>query len=103
MEWADMGEAAGDLDTEQAARLRNSGFPDEKIDIWMNVEDLVEVKIAAIRAHRTQIPPDWSLINVPDAHKPMLLGLEAFVELYPVLHARSGGVGSNCLQIGARL
>jgi len=89
--WADIDEAAGDLEAEQAARLRNSGFPDEKVSIWMDVEDLVGVKIAAIAAHRTQIPPGWSLINVPDAHKPAILGHEAFVELFPT--AREGSDG----------
>jgi N-acetyl-1-D-myo-inositol-2-amino-2-deoxy-alpha-D-glucopyranoside deacetylase len=89
--WADIDETAGDIDAEQAARLRRSGFPDEKVNVWMDVEDLVEVKIAAIAAHRTQIPPDWSLINVPDAYKPMLLGHEAFVELYPLPGTTEGG------------
>jgi hypothetical protein len=42
------------------------------------------VVVSAIAAHRTQIPPDWSLINVPDAYKPTLLGHEALVELDPV-------------------
>jgi len=82
--WADIDEASGEIDGEEAARLRNSGFPDERVSFWMDVEDLVDVKIAAIAAHRTQIPPGWSLINVPDAHKPSFLGREAFVELYPV-------------------
>lgn len=81
--WADIDEAAGNIDSEQAGKLRNSGFPDEKVSFWMDVEDLVEVKIAAIAAHRTQIPSGWSLINVPDAHKPTMLGHEAFVEMYP--------------------
>ncbi len=81
--WADIGETAGDIDSTEADRRRNSGFPDDRINVWMDVEDLVDVKIAAIAAHRTQIPPDWALINVPDAHKPALLGHEAFVELYP--------------------
>ncbi|HEY4584130.1 MAG TPA: hypothetical protein VIH32_00745 [Acidimicrobiia bacterium] len=49
----------------------------------MEVEDLVDLKIAALRAHRTQIPPDWSLNNVPDGYQTSLLGREAFVELYP--------------------
>jgi LmbE family N-acetylglucosaminyl deacetylase len=89
--WADIDETAGDIDVEQAARLRRSGFPDEKVNVWMDVEDLVDVKIAAIAAHRTQIPPDWSLINVPDDYKPMLLGHEAFVELYPILRTGAGG------------
>ena len=73
----------GTIDANEAARRRNSGFPDERINVWMDVEDLIEVKVAAIAAHRTQIPPDWALLNVPEAHKPALLGHEAFVELYP--------------------
>jgi len=75
--------ASGDIDEEEAARMRNSGFPDEKVSLWMEVEDLVDLKIAALRAHRTQIPPDWSLNNVPDGYQTSLLGREAFVELYP--------------------
>ncbi len=83
--WADIDEAAGVIDANEAARRRNSGFPDERINVWMDVEDLIEVKVAAIAAHHTQIPPDWALLNVPEAHKPALLGREAFVELYPRL------------------
>jgi N-acetyl-1-D-myo-inositol-2-amino-2-deoxy-alpha-D-glucopyranoside deacetylase len=79
--WADLGEASGRLDTEQARRMRASGCPDERVSVWMDVEDLVDKKLAAIGAHRSQIPPDWSLINVPEEHKPELLGREAFVEL----------------------
>lgn len=82
--WADLGAASGDMDEEESARLRNSGFPDERVSFWMEVEDLVDLKLAAIKAHRTQIPPGWSLMNVPDAYKPELLGREAFVELYPL-------------------
>jgi N-acetyl-1-D-myo-inositol-2-amino-2-deoxy-alpha-D-glucopyranoside deacetylase len=81
--WADIDEAAGNIDAAEATRRRSSGFPDERVNIWVDVEDFVELKLAAIKAHRTQIPPDWSLINIPEEHKPALLGREAFVELYP--------------------
>jgi N-acetyl-1-D-myo-inositol-2-amino-2-deoxy-alpha-D-glucopyranoside deacetylase len=89
--WAEIDEATGDLDAGQATRLRDSGFPDERVTLWMDVEDLIDVKIAAIAAHRTQIPPDWSLINVPDAYRPTLLGHEAFVELYPATPGDGAG------------
>jgi N-acetyl-1-D-myo-inositol-2-amino-2-deoxy-alpha-D-glucopyranoside deacetylase len=80
--WVDLDQAAGNIDSTEAARRRNTGFPDERVTVWMDVEDHIEVKLAAIAAHRSQIPPDWAMINVPDAQKPALLGREAFVELY---------------------
>jgi N-acetyl-1-D-myo-inositol-2-amino-2-deoxy-alpha-D-glucopyranoside deacetylase len=88
--WADIEEAAGEIDAVRAGQLRSSGFPDEKISLWMDVEDLVEVKIAAIKAHRTQIPPDWALINVPDDYKATVLGHEAFVDLYSASSDQAG-------------
>jgi N-acetyl-1-D-myo-inositol-2-amino-2-deoxy-alpha-D-glucopyranoside deacetylase len=89
--WANIDEAAGAIDAERAARLRSSGFPDEKVSLWMDVEDMIDIKVAAIAAHRTQIPPGWPLLSVPDAHKPALLGHEAFVELYPATSVDGAG------------
>lgn len=82
--WADLGEATGKLDEDRARRMRHSGYPDERVSVWMDVEDLVGLKLEAMRAHRTQVPPDWALVNVPDELRPTLLGREAFVEVFPV-------------------
>jgi len=79
--WADLGEASGHMEPGQARRMRTAGCPDDLVDVWMEVEDLVDRNVAAILARRTQLPPDWSLINVPDEHRARVLGREAFVEL----------------------
>lgn len=80
--WADMRLATGEIDEEAADRMRQSGVPDEVVSCWVDVEDFVETKLDAIRAHRTQIPPDWSMLTVPDKFKPQVLGKEAFVRVF---------------------
>jgi len=38
-------------------------------------------KEAAWKAHRSQIPEDWFLLNVPDSVEEEVLGLEAFARI----------------------
>lgn len=80
--WADMRLAAGQIDEETAFRMRQSGVPDELVSCWVDVEDFIETKLDAIRAHRSQIPPDWSMLLVPDNKKAEVLGQEAFVRVF---------------------
>jgi LmbE family N-acetylglucosaminyl deacetylase len=80
--WAEMRLASGQIDEETASRMRQSGVPDELVSCWVDVEDFIETKLDAIRAHRTQIPPDWSMLLVPDDKKAEVLGQEAFVRVF---------------------
>lgn len=82
--WAEMRLCSGQIDQETAARMRQSGVPDEMVTCWVNVEEFIDSKIDAIRAHRTQIPPDWSMLLVPDDRKAEVLGAEAFVRVFGI-------------------
>jgi LmbE family N-acetylglucosaminyl deacetylase len=48
----------------------------------VDVRDYVETKLEALRAHRTQIPPDWPMLTVPEDRKDEVLGTEAFVRVF---------------------
>ena len=79
---AEMMLAAGTIDEATADRMKQSGVPDEMITVWEDVRDFIETKLEALRAHRTQIPPDWSMLTVPDEMKPEVLGYESFVGVF---------------------
>jgi LmbE family N-acetylglucosaminyl deacetylase len=80
--WAEMRLASGQIDAATARLMRQSGVADELVTCWVDVEEFIETKLEAIRAHRTQIPPDWSMLTVPDEMKPRVLGVEAFVGVF---------------------
>jgi N-acetyl-1-D-myo-inositol-2-amino-2-deoxy-alpha-D-glucopyranoside deacetylase len=80
--WAEMRMAEGSIDEETAARMRQSGVPDELVTCWVDVREHIETKLDALRAHRTQIPPDWSMLTVPDDKKDDVLGTETFVRVF---------------------
>ena len=48
----------------------------------MDVRDWVGKKVAALRAHRTQIPEDWFMLQVPDKEIPGVLGVETFQRVF---------------------
>jgi LmbE family N-acetylglucosaminyl deacetylase len=79
---ADMLLAEGSIDEETADRMRLSGVPDEMITAWVDVREHIDTKLTALRAHRTQIPPDWAMLAVPDESRDDVLGFEAFVGVF---------------------
>lgn len=80
--WAEMRLAEGSIDEETAARMRQSGVPDHLVTCWIDIREHIDTKLEALRAHRTQIPPDWSMLTVPDDKKEEVLGNEAFVRVF---------------------
>lgn len=79
---ADARLASGSLTPEEHERLRRGGTPDEDVTAWIDVGDHVDAKLAALRAHRSQIPEDWFLLTVPDEARPELLGREAYLRVF---------------------
>jgi N-acetyl-1-D-myo-inositol-2-amino-2-deoxy-alpha-D-glucopyranoside deacetylase len=73
---------AGTIDREQYERMQHSGTPDEQITAWIDVTDRIDQKIAAFRAHRSQIPEDWFLLSVPEEERPLVMGRESFVRVF---------------------
>ena len=74
--------AAGLITEEEAAESEGWGTPDEDITAMVDVTEWVDLKIEALRAHRSQIPEDWFMLQVPEADLPAAVGTEAFQRLY---------------------
>ncbi|HUF96470.1 MAG TPA: PIG-L family deacetylase [Acidimicrobiia bacterium] len=80
--WAEMRLSEGSIDAETAERMRQSGVPDDLVTCLVDVREYIETKLNALRAHRTQIPPDWPMLTVPEDRKDEVLGREAFVRVF---------------------
>ncbi len=71
----------GTIDKSTHERMAAAGFPDDQVTAWIDVRDRYKQKEAAWKAHRTQIPEDWFLINIPDSVEEEVLGREAFARI----------------------
>ncbi|MEX0946311.1 MAG: PIG-L family deacetylase [Acidimicrobiia bacterium] len=76
----DSGDEASDDDGYFARQDR--GFPDEEISAVIDVGDHLERKVAALRAHRSQIPNDWFLLTVPEEVRQTFFGTESYIRLF---------------------
>jgi N-acetyl-1-D-myo-inositol-2-amino-2-deoxy-alpha-D-glucopyranoside deacetylase len=76
----DTGDEASDDDGYFSRQDR--GFPDEEISAVIDVSDHLERKVAALRAHRSQIPNDWFLLTVPEEVRRTFFGTESYLRLY---------------------
>lgn len=77
--WPDAGD---DVEDEDYLRRRRRGYPDEEISARIDITPFLDAKLRAIAAHRSQIPPDWLFLRVPEAERPDVLGTETFVRAY---------------------
>ena len=82
MAFAEYRFSADMMTEEEFARAQHAGTPDEDISCFIDVSAHLDLKEKALRAHRTQIPDDWFLLNIPEEMKPKLLGREAFVKIF---------------------
>lgn len=71
--------AAGLIDDEDFDPEKIDGYPDEEITAWVPIDDLWQRKEAALRAHRSQIPDDWFMLQVAEELRPQVFGAETFV------------------------
>jgi len=74
--------ADADPDDESYLARLERGFPDDELSAVIDVEDFVEAKTAALRAHRSQIPDDWFGMSVPDEARRAWFGTESFVRIF---------------------
>ncbi len=77
----------GDISSEEYERMQSAGVPDEQITCFMDVAPMVDRKIAALRAHRSQIPEDWFMLTVPDDYRESVVGREGFVRVFSLVDA----------------
>ncbi len=73
---------AGLITEEEAAEAAGWGTPDEDISTIVDVREWVDLKVEALRAHRSQIPEDWFMLQAPTEDLPRTIGTEAFQRLY---------------------
>lgn len=72
----------GDITEEQLVTARHAGTPDEDVTCTVDVRDWIAVKKAALRAHKSQVPSDWSWMSVPDEILPEIVGRETFLRVF---------------------
>lgn len=73
--------AQGTIEEEAYLRMKAAGLPDELVTAWIDVRDRWRQKEAAWKAHRSQIPEDWFLLQVAEDIQREVLGREAFVRV----------------------
>lgn len=78
---------AGLISEEEAARMAEGGTPDEDITTTIDIAQWLERKYQALRAHRTQIPEDWWMLQVPEQNQPALFGRETFQRVFSRVEA----------------
>ncbi len=69
-----------DLDAWLAAGM---GWPDEQINVILDVSDSVDAKWRAIRCHRTQVGPDNFFARLPEDIRQAVLSREYFALAWP--------------------
>jgi LmbE family N-acetylglucosaminyl deacetylase len=74
--------AEANPDDESYLTRVDRGFPDEELSAIIDVADYVDLKVAALRAHRTQIPDDWFAMSVPEEARRAWFGIESFLRLF---------------------
>ncbi|MPZ51946.1 MAG: hypothetical protein GEU79_04300 [Acidimicrobiia bacterium] len=77
----------GDITTEEHERMQSAGIPDEQITCFVDVSKMVDRKIAALRAHRSQIPEDWFMLTIPEDYRTSVVGREGFVRVFSLVDA----------------
>lgn len=79
--------AAGKITQEEHDAMQNAGTPDEEITTVVDISDHLDQKLSALRAHRTQIPEDWFMLQVPEEHRASVFGTETFQRIFSRVEA----------------
>jgi LmbE family N-acetylglucosaminyl deacetylase len=77
----------GKITEDEYARYRQSGVPNDEITAVVDISGYLDEKLAALKAHRTQIPDDWYMFQVPEEHRPAVFGTETFQRIYTRVEA----------------
>lgn len=72
----------GDISKEDLEQARHAGTPDEDVTCTVDVTDRVALKMAALQAHRSQVPSDWSWMATPEEMLPEIVGRETFLRVF---------------------
>ena len=80
---------AGMITEEEYEAMQRAGTPDDEITTTVDISDHLDTKLAALKAHRTQIPDDWFMFQVPEEHQPAVFGTETFQRIFSRVDAPS--------------
>lgn len=78
---------AGLITQEEYEGNTRAGTPDDEITATINISDYLDTKLEALRAHRTQIPDDWFMLQVSEEHRPAVFGTETFQLIFSRIDA----------------
>ncbi len=73
--------AAGEITQEQFDVQSVAGTPDELL-ITVDTSRWIDVKLKALRAHRSQIPEDWFMLRVDEDMREEAIGRESFYRVH---------------------
>jgi mycothiol S-conjugate amidase len=75
-------EESEDADPGERAWWENRGIPDHEVSATIDVSDFANLKIEALKAHRSQIPADWMMLRVPEEARAQVFGNELFQRIF---------------------
>ena len=73
--------AAGEITQEEYEAASVSGTPDELLT-FVRSPEFIDTKLAALRAHRSQIPDDWFMLRVDEDMREEVVGIESFYRVH---------------------
>jgi LmbE family N-acetylglucosaminyl deacetylase len=88
--FAEMRLAAGEITQEEFDAAALSGTPDELLT-FVDTDEWVDVKIKALRAHRSQIPDDWFLLSLDEEVRHSVMSLESFYQVHSSVDVADDG------------
>ena len=77
----------GDITEEDLETARHAGTPDQDVTCTVDVRDRINLKKAALQAHRSQVPSDWSWMSVSEDLLPEIVGKETFLRVFSRVEA----------------
>jgi LmbE family N-acetylglucosaminyl deacetylase len=80
-------EAGEDEDPEERAWWENRGIPDREVSATVDVSEFANLKIDALKAHRSQIPADWMMLRVPVEARSEVFGTELFQRIFSTVES----------------
>lgn len=66
---------------EEGDDVREWGTPPEGLNAELDVREYIPHKLEALRAHRTQIGPDWFFLTLPEDILAVMTGWESFIRV----------------------
>lgn len=82
--------AAGEITQEEYDAASVSGTPDELLTM-IDTSRWVDTKLAALKAHRSQIPDDWFMLRVDEDMRDEVVGLESFYRVHTSVAVEDAG------------